>query len=105
LEAARLNTEAGFFAQGCFLCRQAGEKALKAFALASGVAQVCSHSIRRIALDLGIDGEVEEAGRDLDVYYIAARYPDGLPEGAPFQAFSLRQAQNALTSASDLPQK
>lgn len=98
-----MNTEAGFFAQACFLCQQAGEKALKA--LASGVAQVCSHSIRRIALDLGIDGEVEEAGCDLDVYYIAARYPDGLPEGAPFQAFSLRQAQNALTSASDLPQK
>jgi HEPN domain-containing protein len=35
----------------------------------------------------------------LDQHYVAARYPDALPGGAPYQVFSKKQASEALTFA------
>jgi len=33
------------------------------------------------------------------VYYISARYPDALPEGAPFEFFEVEQASKAISDA------
>lgn len=99
LLAARSTIAEGFYAQACFLAQQGAEKALKGLAFRRGFTQVCTHSIRQLAMDLKINGEVQEAGRVLDLYYISARYPDALPEGAPFQAFSEQQARLAVAQA------
>lgn len=99
LEWGHSSAKAGFYSQACFIAQQVGEKALKAIAYKRGFDLVKSHSIRAIAVDLDINGEIQEAGKELDLYYIAARYPDGLPEGAPFQGFSKQQASDALAKA------
>lgn len=38
----------------------------------------------------------EKALKKLDIYYITSRYPDSMPEGAPFENFSDEQADEAL---------
>ncbi len=87
---------AGRYAQACFAAQQAAEKALKAVALRKGADQVRSHSILEIARALQVDGEVENAAKRLDLYYISARYPDAFPAGAPFEFFTEDQAREAI---------
>jgi HEPN domain-containing protein len=84
-----------YYSQVCFLAQQSAEKALKSVVYLRD-SQVRGHSIRKIAQDLGINGAIEDAGKNLDIYYISARYPDALPEGAPFQTFTKKQASEAL---------
>lgn len=93
---AQVSLDAGFYSQVCYISQQIGEKALKALALSRSFDEVKSHSIRKIAEELGINGDVAEAARVLDIYYISARYPDGLPEGSPFESFGESQAVEAL---------
>ena len=99
LEWGRASVDRGFYSQACFIAQQAAEKSLKAMAFKGGAEIVKSHSVKQIALSLGLNGEIEKAAAVLDQYYITARYPDGLPEGAPFQAFTLEQATLALELA------
>ncbi len=89
----------GFYAQTCFISQQAAEKALKAYAYLLGYDLVKSRSVRLIAQKLNINDEIEEAAKVLDQYYITARYPDSLPYGAPFESFTKRQAEEALSFA------
>ncbi len=84
------------WASVCLTAQQVAEKSLKAVALARGALQVKSHSTREIAEELGIDGDLDEKARILDQYYIATRYPDAFPTGAPFEYFVERQAREAL---------
>jgi len=83
----------------CFLCQQTSEKALKAIAFASGVSQVRSHSTFEIAESLKINGELANACRILDQYYMTTRYPDALPGGVPCDMFVKSQAEEALRFA------
>ena len=39
---------------------------------------------------------------DLDLHYVPARYPNGLPDLAPFQAYTREQAERAVASAGEL---
>jgi len=47
-----------------------------------------------------INGELAEAARILDQYYMTTRYPDALPGGAPCDMFVRSQADEALRLAS-----
>ncbi len=94
----------GFYSQVCFISQQAAEKAIKAIAYHKEF-EVKGHSITKIARAIGINSSVEEAGKRLDIYYISSRYPDALPEGAPFEFFSAEQANKALEDAHLIIQK
>lgn len=87
------------FSQTCFICQQVAEKALKAVALSRGFSEIKSHSVTEIAKALEINSEIAKAAGRLDQYYISARYPDALPSGAPFQVFSIEQAEEAISFA------
>ena len=87
------------YAQTCFICQQIAEKALKALALNLGAYQVRSHSLRTIAEELKINGEIEKAALVLDQYYISARYPDAFAEGMPSYYFTKEQAEHAISLA------
>ena len=39
------------------------------------------------------------SARELDLFYVPTRYPNGLDEGTPGEAFSARQAERALALA------
>jgi HEPN domain-containing protein len=89
----------GFYAQVCFACQQAGEKALKAFCFYKDFDIIRSHSLFQIIRALGENGELENYSRELDLYYISGRYPDAFPGGAPFEVITKGQAERALTAA------
>jgi HEPN domain-containing protein len=97
---------AGRFAHSCFHSQQAGEKALKAVWYLCG-ADPWGHSVRKLIEDLGhVDAQVyrvladltENAAR-LDRYYIPTRYPNGLPDITPDQAFFKEDAETALMTS------
>jgi HEPN domain-containing protein len=103
LAFAEIGVREGFYAQACFICQQAGEKALKAIHYRRGARLVLGHSLTELLHDLLADqpalGELRDAARQLDQYYIPTRYPNGLPGGVPAEAFTAGQAAEAVSFA------
>ena len=93
----------GFFAQACFVAQQTAEKALKSIAYGRGERLVIGHSIVELAGGLTAAhpelAKLRERAGLLDQYYVATRYPNGLPGGVPFEAFGERQAREAIEAA------
>jgi HEPN domain-containing protein len=104
LAFAEVGVRAGFFAQACFICQQAGEKALKALHYRHGARMVPGHSLVELLHDLLSErpelDDLRDAARQLDQYYIPTRYPDSLPGGIPAEAFTSAQATEAVAYAS-----
>lgn len=102
LEFARLGLREGFFAQVCFLAQQSAEKAVKAIGYLLGERTVLGHSVvvlvDRYAERVPDLADLRDEAGVLDQYYIPTRYPNGLPGGFPFMAFSEEQAANALAA-------
>lgn len=96
---ARHSLKGEFFSQTCFIAQQASEKALKAFCFARGFDIVRTHSLFQIVKSLEENGLLEKYARELDLYYISARYPDAFPAGAPFEILTAEQAEKALQAA------
>jgi HEPN domain-containing protein len=97
---AELGLREGYYAQACFQSHQVAEKALKA--LHYGLHEkrfVTGHSLARLSEGEGIDEEMHERLLVLDQYYITARYPNGLPDAAPFEVYTKRQAESAVETA------
>jgi HEPN domain-containing protein len=84
----------------CFAAQQGAEKAVKALHLERGQ-DAWGHRVAKLLEELpwDIDQELIELGRILDTYYIPARYPNGHPEGAPFEQFGARQSREAIGHA------
>jgi HEPN domain-containing protein len=91
--------DSGYYAQACFVSQQFALKALKSLCLFYKLDTIRTHSVRKIAQELMINGNIEEIGKYLDLFYIPTRYPDSLPEGAPFESFTIEQARDALEKA------
>jgi len=106
LRFAMLGLERGFYAQCCFLCQQAAEKAVKALHYYGGARLVIGHSVTQLLRGLGGAyphlEELLDTARELDQYYIPTRYPNGLPAGAPCEIYTRAQAQTALHGAEKL---
>ncbi len=96
----RLDLENEFFEWACFTAHQAAEKALKAVYQARSLS-VRGHAV--LSLLHGLGEEISEpllhAARVLDRYYIEARYPNGLIDGAPMDYFDRQLAEEALDVA------
>jgi HEPN domain-containing protein len=103
LDFARYARDGGYHHQACFISQQGSEKALKALHYHRGARRVIGHSVVQLALaDDEIASRFEDLGdglRELDLFYIPTRYPNGLPGGAPYQAFSEGQARRAVQTA------
>ncbi|HEY3234657.1 MAG TPA: HEPN domain-containing protein, partial [Polyangiaceae bacterium] len=87
LSYARHAATGGFHAPACFHAQQAAEKAVKAVHFSRGARAVLGHSVRALieALNprLPLLDAVSDAARELDLFYIPTRYPNGLDEGTP----------------------
>ena len=104
IDFGRLALREGFYHQACFVAQQASEKAVKAVLYALGDRVVLGHSVLELVGRLSgrtpeIAARREGAGL-LDQYYVPTRYPNGLPGGVPFEAFSELQATAAIEEAS-----
>jgi HEPN domain-containing protein len=56
----------------------------------------------QIIKSLGENGILEKHARELDLFYISARYPDAFPAGAPFEIITTEQAQRAIAAATEI---
>jgi HEPN domain-containing protein len=108
LAYARHARGAGFHAPACFHAQQAAEKAVKAMHYAEGARVVMGHNVRMLIerFEPPRDALVAllDDARDLDVFYIPARYPNGLESGTPGAAFGPTQSQRALEAAARIVQ-
>jgi HEPN domain-containing protein len=112
LDSAQILKTERKFAHSCFHAQQAGEKALKAVWY-SADADPWGHSIKKLIEDLEkIDAglfqsmkSLTQAGTVLDRFYVPTRYPNGLPEITPREAFFNEDAEACLESAGAILQK
>jgi len=106
LSFARLALRERYFSQVCFISQQAAEKALKALKYSDGARIVIGHSVLELIKDIkGKHAELstfEEIGGRLDQYYIPTRYPNGLPDGVPFEVYGKSQAEEAISAAAEI---
>jgi HEPN domain-containing protein len=72
----------------CFAAHQAAEKAVKALHLRLGQ-EAWGHVLSRLLTELpdtaDTPSDLVERGRVLDGYYVPTRYPNGHPDGPPFE--------------------
>jgi HEPN domain-containing protein len=107
LDAARTLMESKKFSHSCFFSQQAGEKAVKALWYLLGE-DVRGHSIQKLISELPDPAAFKrlqpllEDGALLDRYYIPTRYPNGLPDLTPGQAYFERDADVCIESANRL---
>jgi HEPN domain-containing protein len=103
LKTAEILFESGRHYMVCFLSQQIAEKALKAFLYSKGRDLVFGHSVIKLCeycaeYDERFD-ELKKEIKNLDQFYIEARYPNGLPESVPAEFFDENDAESALYMA------
>ena len=104
-ERAKLDIEHEYYEWACFTSQQAIEKVVKAVYQALN-SSVRGHSIVKMLKGLKGQFEIHEdmihGARILDRYYIEARYPNGFPEGSPFEYFDKKIAEEAYNAAREI---
>ncbi|HTG35047.1 MAG TPA: HEPN domain-containing protein [Thermoanaerobaculia bacterium] len=87
----------------CFAAQQGAEKAVKALHLHLGQ-EAWGHVVARLLIELPVevDQALVEKAKVLDNFYIGTRYPDGHPEGPPFEHYGEIQSGDAIRYASEI---
>jgi HEPN domain-containing protein len=105
LEQAVDSRAAGRHEWACFASHQAAEKSVKALHLHLGQ-EAWGHVIAKLFTELpktvSIEEMLIEKGRVLDNFYMPTRYPNGHPEGAPFEHYGPLQSEEAIRYASEI---
>ena len=103
LEQAEASRRDGRHEWACFASHQCAEKAVKALHLHLGQ-EAWGHVVARLLAELPVavpDGMADKA-RVLDAAYIPTRYPNGHPEGAPFEHYGDLQSRTAIDHAREI---
>jgi HEPN domain-containing protein len=100
LEQAEDSRIAGRHEWACFAAHQSAEKAVKALHLHMGQ-EAWGHVVARLLEDLPITASESliDSAKVLDNFYIPTRYPNGHPEGAPFEHYGRHQSEEAMKYA------
>ena len=106
LASARILEKNGQYAHACFHAQQAAEKSLKALWIRED-ADPWGHSVKKLIDDLEAINvtahqdfdQYARAGLILDRFYIPTRYPNGLPDLTPAEAFVTDDAANCVLLA------
>jgi HEPN domain-containing protein len=109
LDAATVLKKNGKFPHACFHAQQAGEKAVKAVWYRAD-ADPWGHSVRKLIEDLeNVDMNLYDrlkgllrAGTILDRFFIPTRYPNGLPELTPGEAYLEEDAEQCIRQAAEI---
>ena len=102
LDAAEIMHDNGKYAHACFLCQQSAEKAIKALYYYHDM-DPWGHSILKLIEELSPSCIHYHAlkiftddARVLDRLYIPTRYPNGLPDIIPAQAYGIADSKTAI---------
>ncbi|MGF1614150.1 MAG: HEPN domain-containing protein [Gammaproteobacteria bacterium] len=103
LEQAHASQREGRHEWACFAAQQAAEKAVKALHL-SRHQEAWGHVIARLLTELPLSapGDLVDKAKVLDNFYIATRYANGHPEGAPFEHYGVLQSTQAIQYAGEI---
>jgi HEPN domain-containing protein len=103
LAQARDSQAAGRHEWACFAAQQAAEKAVKALHLALGQ-EAWGHVIAQLLRELPSPppGGLTEKAKVLDNFYVATRYANGHPAGAPFEHYGTIQSDQAIRYAGEI---
>lgn len=102
LEQAGASREDGRHEWACFAAHQAAEKAVKALHLRKGQeawGHVVATLLSELPRSITVSADLVERGRVLDNFYVPTRYPNGHPDGAPFEHYGPLQSEQALDHA------
>ncbi|MBM4118289.1 HEPN domain-containing protein [bacterium] len=103
LEFAGLAQANGKHDWACFAAQQAAEKAVKALHLHHGQ-EAWGHVVARLLRELPAapPAALIDRGMVLDNFYVSSRYPNGHPEGAPFEHYGKLQSREAIAHAGEI---
>lgn len=105
LDQARDSATAGRHEWACFAAQQAAEMAVKALHLKLGQ-EAWGHVVRRLLEELpeqvSVSDELADLARVLDAFYVATRYPNGHPAGAPGEHYGALQSSEAIRYADQI---
>lgn len=103
LEQAVASCEGQRHEWACFAAQQAAEKAVKGLHLYWGQ-EAWGHVVARLLNELPaeVDRSLVEKAKVLDNFYVGTRYPDGHPEGPPFEHYGEIQSGEAIRYASEI---
>jgi len=105
LDQAIDSQKSGRHEWACFAAQQAAEKAVKALHLRNhqeAWGYVISRLLHELPDSISVPELLVEKARILDNYYIPARYPNGHPEGAPFEHYGSLQSSEAIQYAGEI---
>jgi HEPN domain-containing protein len=99
LESARAQLKDNFFEWACFIAQQAAEKAVKSVIQKAG-GEAWGHSVTDLLQAVGeravVPDDLLEMAKQLDKFYIPARYPNGWVSGTPGEYITEKDAQDAV---------
>lgn len=103
LEQARDSRAAGRHEWACFAAQQAAEKAVKALHQSLGQ-DAWGRVIAQLLAELPapVSEELVNKARVLDNFYVATRYANGHPAGAPFEHYGAIQSDQAIQYAGEI---
>ena len=102
LEQAKASQEDGRHEWACFAAQQAAEMAVKALHLSVGQ-EAWGHVVARLLAELPFSaGDLVDKAKLLDNFYVATRYANGHPEGAPFEHYGVLQSNEAIRYAGEI---
>lgn len=95
-------SRAEFSSGPAFAAQQAAEKAVKALYQGLG-GEARGHSVTQLLAALPSAArpseQLVETAKELDKHYIAPRYPNSYPEGAPMDFYTRAEAERAVAGA------
>jgi HEPN domain-containing protein len=108
-ETAAKNAASGDHEVACFLYQQGAEKLLKAALYLKGERPVVGHATTHLAARCSeyesSFKDLLEACQELDVFYIPTRYPNGVPDGAPYEFFGSRHSERGAIAYNKVLEK
>lgn len=105
VEVARTTLGATQYDWACFAAQQSAEKAIKALYHhhhAEGWGHLLDRLVEGILAEEPELAALQTAAKILDKFYIPTRYPNGLAEGAPADAYTDVEAKQAIRYAQDI---
>lgn len=103
LEHAEASRRDGQHEWACFAAHQSAEKAVKALHLHNGQ-EAWGHVVAKLLADAPyeFDPGLLDKAKVLDALYVPTRYPNGHPEGAPFEHYGDLQSSEAIKYAGEI---